>query len=151
MHYIGIDPGKFGGVAYINEYKYEVIKMPTTSMGEINVSVLYKFLEIDDERFCIIEKAQTMPKQGIVSAFTYGEGYGKIKAVIELMHISYQEVRSNSWKKEFNLIKKDKKHSVAVAEKLFPDEMFRGPRGGLLDGKAESILLAEFAKRKYEK
>jgi crossover junction endodeoxyribonuclease RuvC len=151
MHYIGIDPGKKGGVSFINDFKYMSIPMPINSIGEIDVRALYNFLEIDDERFCILEKSQSMPGQSSISTFTYGQGYGKIKAVLELMKMPYEEIHPMKWKKEFQLVKKDKKHSVAVAEKMFPDEIFRGPKGGILDGKAESILLAEYAKRKYKK
>jgi hypothetical protein len=48
--------------------------------------------------------------------------------------------------------KKAKKDAAVLkAMELFPTvaHMFRGPGGGLLDGRAEALLIAEFARRKH--
>lgn len=42
-----------------------------------------------------------------------------------------------------------KAKAAAAAEALFPGEKFRGPRGGIADGKADAALLAEDARRTY--
>jgi hypothetical protein len=148
MIYLGIDPGQKGAAAYIWD-KVDVIDMPA------NPSDLYKHLYIiksnseisGDNIFCILEAAQVMPKQGIKGAFTYGIGYGKIKACLDILEIPYQEIHPVKWKKEFALINKGKDASVKVAQQLFPDIEFYTPKGRMLDGRAEAILMALYGKR----
>jgi hypothetical protein len=46
---------------------------------------------------------------------------------------------------------KGKKTSVDHASRLFPAfaHLFRGPKGGLLDDRAEAVLLAELGRRTW--
>jgi crossover junction endodeoxyribonuclease RuvC len=155
--YIGIDPGKKGGIGIINNNPRLLlecnIEMPLDSADEIDCIKIFQILNIfvsEVDSFCIIEKAQSMPQQGVKSMFNYGRGYGELIAVLKILKIPYQEIQSQKWKKEFSLIKKDKKASIAVAEKLFPEEKFYTERGRAMDGKAEALLIAEFARRTYQ-
>lgn len=151
-YYIGIDPGKKGAIAIIDQDMKLInsYEMPLTASKEIDSKEIFNILgsySIIHTTKIILEHAQSMPSQGVKSMFNYGRGYGKLQAVIECLEIPYIEIKSQKWKKEFNLIKKDKKDSVLVAHKLFPKEVFQTPRGRLLDGKAESILMAEWGRR----
>ena len=155
MIYIGIDPGKQGGIGIRRSPDYHVLytvyDMPVLVNGEIDGNEIYRIVKSNrfGRVFCFVEKAQAMPQQGVVSTFKYGMGYGKILAVLEILKIPYQEISPQKWKKHFNLIKKDKKESVAVATKLFPKVEFKTKRGRLLDGRAEALLIAEFCRRTY--
>lgn len=156
MIYIGIDPGRRGGFASITAGKETAIEMPLMpDRKEIDTLLICQILTIhkkaDPNIFCILEKAQSMPGQGSTSTFNYGVGYGEIRGVLKAMSIPFEEVRPNVWKKEFSLVKKDKKASATIANKLFPKQNFRSEKGRLMDGKAEALLLAEYAKRKYNK
>jgi len=156
MVFVGVDPGKMGAVAEIKPDCYmDVIDMPLSANKEISVPDLVKFFEQivfkanaeSEEIFCVIEKSQAMPKQGVKGVFTYGVGYGTIRTLLYVYEIPFQEIHPMTWKKEFNLIKKDKSESVAVAQKMFPKQAFYTERGRMLDGRAEAILLAEYARR----
>jgi len=63
-----------------------------------------------------------------------------------------EEISARKWKKYFGLTS-DKLKSVEKAEELFAGEdiKFRGPKGGLKDGRAEALLLAYYAQRQAEK
>ena len=156
MIFIGIDPGQAGGIGMINtseDWTAAAWDMPVIK-GDIFVTSLAEIFPDDGKVFCMLEQAQVMPKQGIKGAFTYGVGYGKIKATLEFLSIPYQEIAPSVWKKEFSLIKKSKAKkskadAVGVARHLFPWVEFLTERGRLLDGRAEALLLAEYAKRKY--
>jgi len=148
--YIGIDPGKTGGVAIITEEGKIIIniEMPVTSTKEINSAYLYTlFTSLKGDSFCVVEKSQSMPKQGVKSTFNYGVSYGEVKAVLKSSLTPFQEVTPMAWKKEFNLVKKDKMDSCDTAQKLFPSEGFLTERGRVMDGKAEALLIAEYARR----
>jgi crossover junction endodeoxyribonuclease RuvC len=147
---IGIDPGKAGGIAVVSTEASTCIDMPLLASGEIDSLGIFRFLAKLNagKSFCILEKAQAMPQQGAVGTFNYGTGFGKIQAVLEILQIPYEEIRPQKWKKEFSLLKTEKKDSVAMAQKLFPSIEFITPRGRLLDGRAESCLMAEYGRRK---
>ena len=150
--YVGIDPGKTGAIAILH-YPKNSREDVTTVETVFDVS----FHETEDlewdpglidfvEVFVCIEKAQAMPKQGVVSMFNYGKSYGTIIGLLRALRKPYQEVSPRTWKKEFSLTH-DKKESVAMAIKLFP---------GVADklklvkhhNRAEALLIAEYARRK---
>src|SRR4030042_6178285 len=141
--FIGIDPGKQGAIAIISETTGEYIYFhdnPLTAGREMNGKAIYEVLKIYMEKVnniinvvCFIEKAQAMPKQGVVSVFNYGKDYGIIIGVLQALRIPYQEIHAAKWKKEFALIKKDKIDSVDTAVKLFPqysDRLTRKKKNG---------------------
>ena len=174
--YIGIDPGQKGAIAIIDVMgthcndQIVIHDMPLLPDKEIDSYKLKEYLLSSNPKnihpwFCILEKAQAMPLQSSNAGFTYGVGYGEIKSVLKILEIPYMEIRPQIWKKHFSLskAKKDtvakkaaqkaaaKKQAVAKAMSLFPSipkEDFYGPEGGLKDGRAEALLMAEFGRSK---
>lgn len=144
--FIGIDPGKNGGIAVIEDGQART--MPYSD--EALCSVIWALGPSTDRKvICCLEKVGAMPGQGVTSMFNFGASYGYIKGVLEACLIPYQEIPPQRWKKEFGL-NSDKAASVDVCRKLFPDvnllatERCRKPH----DGMAEALLLAEYARRK---
>ena len=90
-----------------------------------------------------------MPGQGVTSMFSFGQSYGWLKGVLDLGEIAYQEIRPQQWKKEFGL-NSDKAKSVDVCRQLFPKvDLLRTPKCRIPhDGIAESLLMAEYARRR---
>lgn len=143
--FIGIDPGKNGGIAYIDT--------------EYNISSTYPYSDkalvdlcnesIYSEVICCLEKVGAMPGQGVVSMFNFGQSVGYIKGVLEAFRVPYQEITPQKWKKEFGL-NSDKAASAEVCRKLFPDiNLLATPRCKKPhDGMAEALLMAEYARRK---
>lgn len=160
--YIGIDPGKSGAIAVILPDDIIINDMPLFAKREVNSKAIHMFfvylltLTLKQPIVCCLEQAQSMPGQGVKGVFNYGKDYGRILSCLEINDISYQEIHSLTWKKVFGLVsskknKKIKKDSVAKAIKLFPDQRdkFMTPRGRLLDGRAEALLMAEYARRYF--
>jgi len=163
--YVGIDPGKEGAIAVImekdeNHPKY--YDMPLLPNGEVDAKEIRKILESLPGPFCILEKSQVMPNQGAVSGFNYGVGYGTIKATISLCGVPFEEITPQKWKKEFSLIipregltkvqvkKIAKEKAATTCLKMFPlmsTQDFYTPRGRLIDGRAEAILICEYGRR----
>ena len=150
--YIGIDPGRTGAWAFIDTKldHVEVIDMCLLPDKSLNSLKMYKILSEYLKRYdrkeviCILEKAQSLPKQGIVSTFNYASGYGELKAILKIAEIPFEEVRPAVWKKYYNLSKKQKQGSVDLASTLYPDIEFYGKRGGLKHDRAEALLLADY-------
>ena len=145
MIYAGIDPGKKGGLSII--FEDGEIRCVPLQHGSL-IAYCKAFTGLPGIRFCL-EAVHAMPKQGVRSVFTFGEEYGYIKGVLEAYAISYQEIPPERWKKEFGL-NTDKKKSIEVCKALFPDVSLMATERCRVehDGMAESLLLAEYARRK---
>jgi crossover junction endodeoxyribonuclease RuvC len=153
MIFVGIDPGQKGAIAIIDSFGIaDVIDMPVINK-EIDAKKIYEFLKkeffdyhIDvKDIFCLIEKSQSMPGQGVRSVFSYGKGYGKLIAILECFNINFVELHPVKWKRYFNLIKKNKNESIREAEKKFKNIKIKN------DGQAEALLIAKYAKLNYSK
>ena len=146
MIYIGIDPGKKGGIAILDENN-SVCAYPFSE--EILVDTALALKVSDKPIIAAVEKVGAMPHQGVKSMFTFGQGFGFIQGVLSALKIPFQLVPPQKWKKEFSL-SSDKKQSVTVCKRLFPDLLLIP--GGCRkenDGMAEAALIAEYAKRKF--
>lgn len=149
MIYIGIDPGKKGGIGVIDNVSGMYYAYPYTDTSYIEaVTSAVKTHGVDNIRVCV-EKVNAMPGQGVVSVFTFGHGLGVIEGVLMALSVSYQLIRPQEWKKEFGL-NSDKQASIDVCRKLFPKiNLLETPRCRKEhDGMAEALLMAEYARRK---
>ena len=144
MTYIGVDPGKKGGFAIIEKDAVDVFQWDDKCFID----------NVADAMNCgkciaVVEKVGAMPHQGVTSMFNFGKSAGFIEGVLAAFGIPYQLIPPATWKKEFSLIGKDKKASIEVCKRLFPDvDLKRTDRCKTeSDGMAESLLLSEYARR----
>ena len=169
-YFIGIDPGATGAITVLNPDGTSVIYVNplNATKSDVDGKEVYRIITQTMSKgrtFVAIERSQSMPGQGVAGVFTYGRGYGKLLAALEIAGVAFEEVTSVKWKKVVGLsipkIQKEKMNerkkrlkaaSAALAVKLFPDDAGRifGPMGGIKDGIAESLLLAEYGRRIYK-
>ena len=146
MIYIGIDPGKKGGVATISEDGVKVYQWDDQRF----IEDMRQHANWLDKCVAAVEKVGAMPGQGVTSMFSFGQSYGFILGVLAAFGIPYQLVSPATWKREFGLLKSQKQGSVDVCKRLFPGvnllptERCRKES----DGMAEATLIAEYARRK---
>lgn len=149
MYTIGIDPGKTGYIVAIDGdgnigWSLEMPKTPTV--------LAVKLRDHADAHF-IVERQFAMHGQGLSSTFTIGQGYGEILGVLAGIGAGCNLVRAQDWQKvmlrgEPKAKGADlKRQYVAVAERMWPSISFRGPQGGIKDGKAAAALIAEYGRR----
>ena len=146
---IGIDPGKSGALAvmYLDDDR-SIIRIKVIPFEELayrDALVCCK----DEKVACLVEKVGAMPGQGVVSMFSFGRNLGLIEGMLTALHIPYQLVPPQTWKKEFSL-SSDKQMSIDVCKRLFPNiNLLATPRSRKEnDGKAEALLMAEYARRR---
>lgn len=144
--FIGIDPGKSGGIAYIDTEENHISTEPYSDTALVD---LCRHLSGTSGVVCCLEKVGARPGQGVVSMFNFGQSVGYIKGVLESRHIPYQEITPQKWKKEFGL-NSEKAASAEVCRKLFPCvDLLATPKCKKPhDGMAEALLMAEYARRK---
>ena len=147
--FIGIDPGKSGGIAYIDTETKIVYTIPYNDKALIDLCRYEGYGGNTEHIMCCLEKVGAMPGQGVVSMFSFGQSVGYIKGVLESFRIPYQEITPQKWKREFSLTS-DKAKSAEVCRKLFPDiSLLATPRCKKPhDGMTEALLMAEYARRK---
>lgn len=95
-------------------------------------------------------KGGRMVQMPAASAFGSGVGYGAWQMGCAAFGIPYQVVAPATWKAALLRDQaKTKEASVAFAARLYPGVAANlyGPRGGIFDGRAEALLLAEWGKR----
>lgn len=147
MIYLGIDPGKKGGIAWrctISGQQGAVI-MPDTPK---QVYVLLSDLRTTYGTITAsVEHAQPMPKQGVSSVFSYGQHFGELIGVLTALNAKICLVKPAVWKKTLGL-NSDKLTSILLAERLFPDVELV-PKGCRKpsDGIAEALLIMEYLTR----
>ena len=144
---IGVDPGKKGGFAILIDGKCHSAK--AWDDGEF-VKAMKEVSEMGLTVRAAVEKVGARPGQGVTSMFSFGKNAGFIEGTLMALDIPYQLVSPQKWKAEFGL-SSDKQKSIEVCQKLFPDvDLLATSRCKKpSDGKAEAILLCEYARRKF--
>jgi Holliday junction resolvasome RuvABC endonuclease subunit len=139
--YIGIDPGKNGGISAITSESipHSADRMPDTPAGLVDV--LRDILTCADAVHCVVERVRSTPQMGVTSAFTFGQGYGRIESAIAALGIPYEEVLPQRWQKEIGCMSKGNKNvTKARAMAMFP-------AANVTHTIADSLLIAEYCRR----
>jgi len=146
-YFIGIDPGTSGALSFFND---DMSDCGSVAYDEEAYRATLEELAFH-ECTCCLEQVHSFSGQGVSSTFTFGMNFGIIKGMLKAFRIPYQEIPPQRWKKEFGL-NSDKQKSVEVAHHLFPTwELKRSERCKKEhDGIAESLLMAEYARRKLK-
>ena len=143
--YIGIDPGKNGGIGIIhNEIAYCKRCPATVSEMAEEIKVCVEMTP-DIQKTAIIELVHSMPKQGVKSVFTFGEGYGKWLGILAAHKIPYIQVTPQKWMKFYGKLPKDKKDRKNQLKHLAQQ---RFPEIKITLATADAILLANYLKEK---
>ena len=145
MIYIGVDPGKNGGIAIIDSDG--VIAFP---FSEERLLIELDGIAHEYECICYLEHVHAMPKQGVSSTFNFGMNFGFIQGVLKAHEIPYELVTPQKWKKEFSCTS-DKNTSIEVCKRLFPGVNLKATERCKKDhdGIAEALLIAEYGRRHY--
>jgi len=140
----GIDPGFSGAICIIDDLKtilfledMPILKGAKAELDEVLISNILSEYSVSD---IYLEKAQTMPKQGISSAGRYMCSYGIVRGICVGKQISYTLVTPQRWKKYMcSDMPKGKDTSIIRAKQLFPQLQLPRKKD---HGKAEALLIA---------
>lgn len=124
---LGIDPGKNGGLALINESGdcEALVKMPATPLDLYNEVCTMKHKGV---RMAALEKVGGMPGNGGASMFNFGRNYGHIEMALLAAGIPFTIVTPQKWQKHYQLgsssghTKSEWKNRLReAAQRLYPD------------------------------
>jgi len=148
--FIGIDPGAHGALAFINPNTLvmDIHDMPMIPVGkskkrnEVDGRAIYNMLPPEGDVVAYIEDVWSMPHDGHVGAFNFGDRYGLVRGVMMASDVELFRTRPQSWKSKMGC-PASKTGARNLAMKLFPDfeETFKRVKD---DGRAEAAMIALF-------
>ena len=105
-------------------------------------------------RMVMIEDVHALYGASAKSTFSFGKNVGLMVGIIQAAGISLDQVQPKVWQKVAGLTGKNnpqsiKKKIAELAHRLYPHAEIYGPKGGLLDGKSDSLLIAYYASIKH--
>jgi len=174
MIYIGIDPGKDGGIAYINTLTGEVGKTGIPKIGdEVDLNKYCDYLRAltKGSHHVILENVHSIFGASAKSNFSFGKNNGHIEGFLVALGAKYTLVTPKKWQAEMwegvpivkiNTGKKTTKGnikykndtkatSLKAVKRLFPQIDLRKTTRSTKphDGIVDALLLAEYGKRNF--
>ena len=140
MMTIGIDPGKSGGIVFIKNHSVaNAFKCPETPRDI--VSLIRHETKGFRKKRAMIEKVHSMPRDGVVSAFSFGCNYGTWLGILSAMNIPFQQVSPQKWQKYYGKLPKEKKSRKHKLKQLAFD-LYPGAKNTLAT--ADAILIGHY-------
>lgn len=139
MAILGIDPGVSGGAALLNSRTYvEVRSFKAGTEADMAEWIMGRQYLIEK---AYIEEVHSMPKQGVVSVFTFGQNYGWWRGLLMARGICFERVRPLKWQTVMQCkTKGDKNVTKQLAQELFPGVK-------VTHAIADALLIAEYGLR----
>jgi crossover junction endodeoxyribonuclease RuvC len=141
MMFLGIDPGVSGGLAFLDERGgvLKTYKMPESEKDLLDIFEAAN-LGLHQVVACL-ERVSSSPQMGVVSAFTFGRGYGVLTMGLTAARIPFEFVGPKKWQAFHGcLTGGDKNVSKRRAQQLFPHI-------SVTHATADALLLAEYCRR----
>jgi len=138
---IGIDPGANGAIAWIDERGRACVeKMPDTLL---DLWEIFRDVASNGDCKAYLEQVASSPQMGVVSAFSFGRGYGNLEMALTAAGIPFERVRPQVWQKALGCMTKgDKNITKRKAQELFPDIK-------ITHATADALLIAQYGTKQY--
>jgi hypothetical protein len=164
MKYIGIDIGKNGGVAIIDEQNNLSLHTIPKIGKEVDLIALFNIINnvTKTDHIVGMENVKALQKVGSTQSFNFGENKGQIEGLLVGMGASYIKVLPQTWqkvcwegvpiqKKPGKTSNDTKAMSLLAARRLFPKESFLATERSSVphDGLVDAALIAMYLKIKY--
>lgn len=141
MNFVGIDPGATGGISVITPSR-RLLVYPFKDKTESEIASCLQQCTFDP---CTvyIEKVHSMPGQGVVSMFKFGQNLGFLRGCLVTGKVPFFDVTPQQWQKGLGLGKKyptrdERKRAMQQqAQQWFPGTTINRDV-------ADSVLIAEY-------
>jgi hypothetical protein len=161
--YMGVDPGKSGGIALLFSDRGNIVKVIATHMPDTPKDVFEwirdaAVIDAKDllgfkECIAIIEQVGGYTGEGQPGSamFNFGKGVGHLEMALLACNIPTESVPPRKWQKALGISGKKKTETKtqwknrlkSVAQRLFPSEK-------VTLATADALLIATYCKRKHE-
>ncbi len=150
--YLGIDPGKTGCACLIIPGKVHFMNWSDVDRA----SRIIEGWNAEHDLSTVIEKVHSMPTDGHVGAFRFGENFGMWQGVLAALRIKFDMVTPQAWHKTVGMLNPKRKGidpkewSIATARKLYP-ALERAIYLRKHHNLADALLIAHFSKMRNSK
>jgi hypothetical protein len=137
--YIGVDPGKSGALAAIDESSVVLDWIKCDSTDHDIAEWLRQWPPTSAR--AVLEKVGATPQMGVTSAFTFGDSRGFLRGQLVAHRIAFEMVSPVKWQNAMECrTGGDKNISKAAAQRLWPAMK-------ITHANADALLLAEWLRR----
>lgn len=152
MIYVGIDPGKQGGIVMLENGEPErLFRTPLVGDQYDTAKMISGLKGWVVGAHVVIEQCQAFPKIGAGTNFKVGYGFGLWLGMLAALEIPHTVVQAQRWHKAMckGVPGKDTKaRALVVARRLWPSETFVPPGCKVPhDGLVDAALIAEWGRR----
>lgn len=146
MIFGGIDPGKSGAIAFLDDNGIPAITAKFKNWKQLG-SILAP-LQKANYIYLICEDAKIYKGQGAKSSCTYAKNAGGYEAFLEYLEIPHTLINPKTWQKKIlgGRIPKGmtKKYAAIYAQKRWPSMGFKGVKSE--EGVIDALCIADFAR-----
>lgn len=147
MRVCGIDPGTRGAMCVLDSTDPAYV-----ALFDFHTNTIYdaaKWLNAQKVNSIWLEKVHAFPGMAAKSAFGFGRSYGIATTVAEIATggLLPKSVVPKVWQKYIGITAKGpmiKKQVAQVATTLYPLASIRGPKGGLIDGRSDALMICHY-------
>jgi len=159
--YLGVDPGANGALCFLDS-RTRVTKFLPTPRGDFSPMALRQAIKAQRTvsliRCAAVEKVHAMSLVSAGSTFNFGYNYGVLMGVLQTLDLEIDLVTPRTWqkscqiptRKELGGSKQLKEYVARLAHDLYPTASLYGPRGGLMDGRSDALMIAHWLKKTME-
>lgn len=157
MSIAGIDPGTNGAIAVLDSESPDSVEL--LDLKKNTIYEVFDWMEGKISSFSPgeiwIEDIHSMYGMSAKSNFGFGKNLGIVTALTEIFQgyvpkkapITIKTVTPKVWQKYIGVTVKGKaikKEVAKIAQGLYPNAELYGKRGGLLDGRADALMIAHY-------
>ena len=159
---LGIDPGSSGAYCLLFPASRDVIFKPTSNDPVDTYAWLEWIKNNNNLAICMIEEVHAIQGSSAKATFNFGGNVREVNLIPRLVQIPIDKVRPKEWQKFIGLVTPThlsgpanaskrktyiKKEVATIASRLYPTAELKGPKGGLLDGRSDALMIAHYAAR----
>jgi len=158
--FVGVDPGRTGSICLLNTKTDDILFSPTPARNaKIRTTRIWGALFPLDVHYMTIaiEDVHSLHMMSAKSNFGFGYNVGAVHALFDCLGATYELVTPKVWQKAVGAPSsksvggpKGLKQAIAkLAIDLYPGAQLHGPKGGLLDGRTDALMIAHYLKLKH--
>jgi len=162
INVIACDPGKTGSFCFLSlsDNKPPLIAFKP---NETPVEELDKWLKDLSVKYHITmamtEDVHSVRMASAKANFTFGGNVREAEVLLRLQSFGFDKVQPKAWQKYIGITKKKgvkrtpaelKKEVAEKCKSLYPGCPIYGPKGGLLDGRSDALMIAHYCAHKYK-
>lgn len=163
---LAADPGTQGALCLlsVSGKKIKFLDTPQSKNLTATVRALQEWLypARDHVALVAIEDVHSMANMSAKSNFQFGRNLGLVECLLHYHFPQVEYIQPKAWQKACEIFfeypkgatkaqkaKIRKQTTADRASELYPKALLYGPRGGLLDGRADSLMIAHTLRIKY--